>query len=229
MAIIGGGYTGLSAARVLARDGADVTVLEQHTIGWGASSRNGGFVLPGYKPDIEVLARRLGLAEARRLFELSVEAVGALEAVIAEESIECDYARCGTVVLAAKPGHMAGLELSRRFLRGELAHETTLLSATELGAELGSRRYHGGLLDPLAGSVQPARLVDGLARAAERAGARLVERAEVRGAARSAGEWTLTLAGGAPSARDPCWSPPTATPAPRCRRSGGGSCRWGAT
>ena len=138
MAIIGGGYTGLSAARVLARDGADVTVLEQHTIGWGASSRNGGFVLPGYKPDIEVLARRLGLDEARRLFELSVEAVEALEAVIAEESIDCDYARCGTVVLAAKPGHMAGLELSRRFLHRELAHETTLLSASELGAELGS-------------------------------------------------------------------------------------------
>ena len=86
VAIIGGGYTGLSAARVLARGGADVAVLERHTIGWGASSRNGGFVLPGYKPDIEVLARRLGIAEARRLFGLSVEAVEALEAVIADEA-----------------------------------------------------------------------------------------------------------------------------------------------
>ena len=90
MAIIGGGYTGLSAARVLARAGADVTVLERHTIGWGASSRNGGFVLPGYKPDIEVLARRLGVAEARRLFGLSVEAVEGLETTVAEEGIECD-------------------------------------------------------------------------------------------------------------------------------------------
>jgi glycine/D-amino acid oxidase-like deaminating enzyme len=50
VAIIGGGYTGLSAARALARRGADATVLEQHTIGWGASGRNGGQVLPGYKP-----------------------------------------------------------------------------------------------------------------------------------------------------------------------------------
>ena len=75
MAIVGGGYTGLAAARALARRGADVTVLERHTIGWGASSRNGGFVLPGFKPEIEALARQRGVAEARRLFELSLEAV----------------------------------------------------------------------------------------------------------------------------------------------------------
>ena len=196
VAIIGGGYTGLSAARVLARGGADVTVLEQHTLGWGASSRNGGFVLPGYKPDIEHLARRHGIAEARRLFELSVEAVESLEAVIADEAIACDYARCGTVVLAAKPGHMAGLERSRRFLHQELAHQTTLLSASDLAAEIGSSRYHGGLLDPLAGVVQPARLVDGLARAAARAGARLVEQVEVRRMRRTAGDWTLDLRAG---------------------------------
>src|SRR6266545_3249207 len=63
VAIVGGGYTGLAAARALARRGADVTVLERHVIGWGASSRNGGFVLPGFKPDVEVLARKLGIAE----------------------------------------------------------------------------------------------------------------------------------------------------------------------
>ena len=202
MAIIGGGYTGLSAARVLARGGADVAVLERHTIGWGASSRNGGFVLPGYKPDIEVLARRLGIAEARRLFGLSVEAVEALEAVIADEAIDCDYARCGTVVLAARPGHLAGLERSRRFLHRELGHETRLLSAPELAAEIGSARYHGGLLDPFAGSIQPARLVDGLARAAERAGARLVERVEVQRAQRTGGGWTLTSPAGTIEARE---------------------------
>ncbi len=171
-------------------------MLERHTIGWGASSRNGGFVLPGYKPDIEDLARRLGVPEARRLFALSVEAVEGLEALIAEEGIACDYARCGTVVLAAKPGHMAGLERSRRFLQRELGHETTLLSAAELRSEIASTRYHGGLLDPLAGAVQPARLVDGLARAAERAGARLVEQADVRRAARDAGDWVLTTSAG---------------------------------
>jgi glycine/D-amino acid oxidase-like deaminating enzyme len=202
VAIIGGGYTGLAAARVLARHGADVTVLERHTLGWGASSRNGGFVLPGFKPDVELLARQLGVAEARRLFQSSVQAVCGLEALIAEESIDCGYARCGTVVLAAKAGHLAGLERSRRFLREELGHETTVLGASELRAELGSARYHGGLLDPFAGSVQPALLVRGLAHAAERAGARLVEGAEVRNVERRGGEHLVTTATGAIRARE---------------------------
>ena len=202
MAIIGGGYTGLAAARVLARSGADVTVLERHTIGWGASSRNGGFVLPGYKPDIEALARRLGIAEARRLFALSLDAVGSLEALIAEEAIECEYLRCGTIVLAAKAGHLTALERSERFLRRELGHETSVLSRSDLGSELGSTRYHGGLLDPFAGAVQPARLVEGLAQAAARAGARLVERAEVRQVSRASGEWTVATGVGALRAKE---------------------------
>ena len=180
VAIIGGGYTGLAAARELARRGTDVTVLEQRTIGWGASSRNGGFVLPGFKPDIERLAVTLGSAEARRLFGLSLQAVAALETLIAQERIECEYARCGTVVLAARPSHLAALERTRRWLRLELGYETAMLGRSELGAEIGSARYHGGLLDPFAGSLQPAALVRGLARSAAQGGARLVEGTLVR-------------------------------------------------
>jgi glycine/D-amino acid oxidase-like deaminating enzyme len=202
VAIIGGGYTGLSAARSLARRGADVTVLERHTIGWGASSRNGGFVLPGFKPEIETLARHLGVTEARRLFELSLQAVCALEALIADEGIACGYSRCGTLVLAARRGHVAALEASHRFLRSELAHETVVLGPSDLRGEIASTRYHGGLLDPFAGSVQPAALVNGLATAAERAGARLLEQAAVQGMTRSGAGFTLTTDRGVLLARD---------------------------
>jgi glycine/D-amino acid oxidase-like deaminating enzyme len=196
VAIVGGGYTGLAAARALARRGVDVTVLERHVIGWGASSRNGGFVLPGFKPDVEVLARKLGIAEARRLFELSKQAVEGLEALVADEAIDCDYARCGTIILAAKAGHLVGLERSRQFLRDHLGHETTLLTRADLRHEIGSTRYHGGLLDPLAGAVQPACLVQGLARAAAGAGARLVEGVEVRGLERRREGWTVAMSAG---------------------------------
>jgi glycine/D-amino acid oxidase-like deaminating enzyme len=202
VAIVGGGYTALAAARVLARRGADVTVLERHTIGWGASGRNGGFVLPGFKPDVEALARALGVTEARRLFELSLQAVCALESVIADERIDCGYARCGTVVLAARPGHLRALERSRRFLRTELAHETVVLGPADLDAEIGSSRYHGGLLDPFAGSVQPAALVRGLATSAEGAGARLVEVARVGRIARGGGGLTVATDRGTVIARD---------------------------
>ena len=88
VAIIGGGYTGLAAARALARRGADATVLEQHTLGWGASGRNGGFVLPGYKPEMEELAQRLGAARAARMFQLSLEAIRHLSSLISEEAFE---------------------------------------------------------------------------------------------------------------------------------------------
>jgi glycine/D-amino acid oxidase-like deaminating enzyme len=99
--IIGGGYTGLSAARTLARGGVDVTVLESHTIGWGASGRNGGFVLPGYKPEMEELDRRLGSPRAGSMFRVTLDAIRCLQTIIAEEGIECDFARCGAVTLAA--------------------------------------------------------------------------------------------------------------------------------
>jgi glycine/D-amino acid oxidase-like deaminating enzyme len=175
VAVVGGGYTGLAAARALARRGASVVVLERHTIGWGASGRNGGFVLPGYKPDIDALARRLGVDEARRLFRLSLEAVDSLERLIRDEGIACDYARCGTITLAARPRHLRALEESARLLRQSAGYETTLLGPGDLAAELGSARYHGGLLDPAAGSLHPGRYVRGLAVAAVRAGATILE------------------------------------------------------
>src|SRR5580765_5106076 len=99
VAIIGGGYTGLAAARALARRGADATVLEQHTIGWGASGRNGGQVLPGYKPEMEALAHRLGPERAGRMFQLSLDAISYVSSLIEEEAIACDFVRCGSVTL----------------------------------------------------------------------------------------------------------------------------------
>jgi glycine/D-amino acid oxidase-like deaminating enzyme len=196
VAIVGGGYTGLAAAQALARRGAAVTVLEQHSVGWGASGRNGGFVLPGYKPDVEALARRLGLEEARRLFALSREAVACLEGLIEAEGIACDYVRCGAVTLAAKPGHLRTLAESARFLRESLGYETAVLGPSELKTEIDSPRYHGGLVDPGAGSVHPGRYVRGLAEAAARAGAVIVEDVEVRSVRRDgSGVMVETLRG----------------------------------
>jgi glycine/D-amino acid oxidase-like deaminating enzyme len=179
VAIIGGGYTGLAAARELARRGVDVTVLERHHLGWGASGRNGGFVLPGYKLEMEELARMVGAERARGMFQLTLEAMQLLERLISEEGINCDFSRCGALTLAAKPGHLTGLAQSGRFLRDELRYETELLGREDLGREIGSTRYHGALLDPGGCSLQPAKYVRGLGLAAARAGARLLENTEV--------------------------------------------------
>jgi glycine/D-amino acid oxidase-like deaminating enzyme len=179
VAIIGGGYTGLAAARVLARRGADVTVLERHTMGWGASGRNGGFVLPGFKPEMEELDRRLGSQRAAGMFRLTLDAIRFLENLITEEGIDCDFVHCGAVTLAAKPGHLPALKESGRFLRERLSYQTDLLGPDEVKKEIGSTRYFGGLVDPAGCALQPAKYVRGLALAAERAGARLKEECEV--------------------------------------------------
>ena len=155
VAIVGGGYTGVAAARALGRHGANVTVLERETVGWGASTRNGGFVLPGFKLGAEELLVRFGPDRARALFQQARDSVLFLESVIAEEGIACDYARCGHLSAAAKPSHFRAMEHDRRVLAGEFGHQTEIISPAELHTELGSDRFHGGLLDPFAGSVHP--------------------------------------------------------------------------
>jgi glycine/D-amino acid oxidase-like deaminating enzyme len=177
--IIGAGYTGLSAARTLARLGLETTVLEQHTVGWGASSRNGGFILPGYKPEMEELERRLGPERAAGMFRLTLDAIEHVAALIRDERIDCDFVRCGAVTLAAKPGHVAALEASARFLHERLGYQTELLRRADIGREIDTGRYHGALVDSGACAVHPARYVRGMATSAARAGARIQENVRV--------------------------------------------------
>src|SRR5215211_1507060 len=79
VAIIGGGYTGLSAARTLAKNGVKAAVLEANTIGWGASSRNGGMVLTGLKLGMQTVMKRYGRETAQRLFQCSLDSIDTVE------------------------------------------------------------------------------------------------------------------------------------------------------
>src|SRR5580698_11096018 len=95
VAVIGAGFTGLSAARTLAKRGANVAVLEANTIGWGASSRNGGMVLTGMKLDVETLTARYGLEAAKRMYAASLASISFVEEVVREEQIDCNFSHCG--------------------------------------------------------------------------------------------------------------------------------------
>lgn len=99
-------------------------------------------------------------------------------------------------MLAARPGHMAALEQSNRFLRDRLGYETELIGREELGREIETRRYHGGLVDPGGRSLHPAKYVLGLAAAAQRSGARLMEGAEVTRVRQSRGGFEITTSQG---------------------------------
>ena len=177
--VVGGGITGLAAARALARRGISVAVLEAHTIGWGASSRNGGMALTGLKLGAGTLVSRYGIELARQLFKASVDSVDTVEDIVAAEQIDCHFERCGHLALASKPAHYAYYERSAELLAREFSHPSRLVPRGELRAEIGSEIYHGGMVDEASGSINPAQYVAGLARAAQAAGATQIGRAHV--------------------------------------------------
>jgi glycine/D-amino acid oxidase-like deaminating enzyme len=158
-----------------------VAVLEANTIGWGASSRNGGMVLTGLKLGMGSVMKKYGRDLARRLFQCSLEAIDTVEQIVEEENIDCGFARYGHLLAANKPKHYEALEEEAEFMEKEFSHKLSLLSRDRQHAEIGSDAYFGALLDEYSGGLNPAQYVAGLARAAERAGAALHARARVTG------------------------------------------------
>ncbi len=191
VAIIGGGYTGLSAARTLAKAGATAAVLEANTIGWGASSRNGGMVLTGLKLGMGTVQKRYGREIARRLFQTSLDSIDTVEQIVAEENIDCGFARTGHLLTANKPRHFAALEREAEFMEKEFSHTVRLVSKARQREEIGTDLYHGALVDEASGGLNPAQYVSGLACSAEKAGATLHARARVQRIERSAGRFLV--------------------------------------
>lgn len=179
VAVVGGGFTGLSAARTLAKSGASVAVLDAETMGWGASCRNGGMVLTGLKLGAETLIRKYGLERAQRLFALSLASIATVEQTIREEGIECSFSRCGHLEVAWKAGHFSGFEQAAEIMDKHFGHKVRVVPRAELAAEIGSDLYHGALADETSGGLNPGQYVMGLARAAAGAGAQMHERTAV--------------------------------------------------
>ncbi len=177
--VVGSGYTGLSAARVLALQGASVIVLEKETIGWGASSRNGGQVLTGLKLGPGKLIKTVGLECAQELYAASLASIEYLEKLIVAENIDCDYGQVGHIEAAWKPKHFDHFKQEQEILARDFNHPVTLVSRSEQPRELGSDYYHGLLIDERSGALQPAKYVRGLAIAAAGSGATLRENTPV--------------------------------------------------
>jgi glycine/D-amino acid oxidase-like deaminating enzyme len=186
VAVIGGGFTGLSAARALAKRGVQVAVLEAETAGWGASSRNGGMVLTGLKLPVPTLIRRYGKQAVERMYVASMESIDCVEQIICEERIDCNFSRCGHLEVAVKQTHFDLYEKSAALIKREFNHELRIISKSELRQEIGTDIYHGGLVDEKSAGLHPARYVAGLACAVQRAGAGLFEHTRVRSVEREA-------------------------------------------
>jgi glycine/D-amino acid oxidase-like deaminating enzyme len=185
VAVIGAGFTGLSAARTLAKNGVRVVGLESETIGWGASSRNGGMVLTGMKLSVEALTKRYGMDKTRRMYAASLASIDCVEQIVNEEEIDCDFSRCGHLEVACKQSHFDAYARSVELIAREFKHHLRVVPKNELRSEIGSDIYFGGIVDDVSAGVNPARYVAGLARAAQKAGACVYERARVESIART--------------------------------------------
>ncbi len=180
VAVVGGGYTGLVAARTLARGGASVAVLEQNQFGGGASAVNGGQAGGGLKLGPQQLIDAYGRELGQELWQASLDAVHCLEQLIQVEQIECDYAANGITALAYKPAHFERLARNADWIAGELGYRKKVVPREQIRAELGSDAYFGAVVDEGWGGLHPAKYLYGLARAAARAGATLCEECEVQ-------------------------------------------------
>lgn len=178
VAIVGGGFTGLSAALALAGRGASVAVLEAGGVAGQASGRNGGHCSNGVAHDYGGLVARFGGAKAREMYRDFDAAVDTVEAIVREEAIDCDFVRSGKLKLAAKPQHFGGLARTFEDLR-DIDTGMELVDRARLPAEIDSGVFHGGLLQKKSAQMHVGRFGIGLAEAAARRGARVYESATV--------------------------------------------------
>jgi gamma-glutamylputrescine oxidase len=174
--VVGGGYTGLSAALHLAEAGFSVALIDAQRVGWGASGRNGGQVGTGQRQDQVWLERALGKVRARALWDLAEGAKALVRDLIARHAIACDLAP-GIVYADHKPRYAAASRVYAETLARDYGYrELEWLDREAVAAMLGTRAYLSGTLDRGAAHLHPLRYALGLARAAAAAGARIFER-----------------------------------------------------
>lgn len=170
--VIGGGFTGLSAALHLAEAGQNVVLLEAETPGWGASGRNGGQVNPGLKANPDDTEAQFGPDMGKRMIALSGGAGALVFDLIRKHDIQCDASNCGWLRSATNPKTLAALQDAARQWRAR-GHDVDDVSAAQMTDLLGADAYVGGVIDRRGGNIHPLNFALGLARAAIKAGATL--------------------------------------------------------
>ncbi len=203
VAIVGSGYSGLSAALELGRAGSDVTVFEQNEIGWGASSRNGGMLSTEPKfASPTALERRFGSEQAERILEDGRATFANLQEVVEREGIACYLQQNGRFVGAHSSGAFKVLENKARELEEEGKDGFELLPRNRLHEATESTYYVGGLRDQEGGCLHPALYHKGVLDACVRHGVRLCSRTRVEGIARDGDGFTVATTRGTVRARE---------------------------
>lgn len=193
--VVGGGYAGLCAARRLAERGHACIVLEADEIGFGASGRNGGQVIPGLKYDPDELARRFGDKRGERLARFAGEAATNTFAQIQRLGLACDAQQCGWLQPAIDQQTLDVVANRARMWRTFSGVETRVLSCAEIRTLTGTDFYQGGWIDPRGGQLQPLSYSRELARIAISLGVMIFTHSPVTNLRREGQKWMLTSRG----------------------------------
>ena len=162
--VVGAGFTGLAAAHHLYTSGVECVVIEANDIGWGASGRTGGNLVPQYKKGFAELARTFGTSQALRLHAMMREGFESIEEIISVYSLDCGFVRSGFISAAHTANALAKLQDDVRWLNREAGDTAPrMLDGNEVRDELGTNVYRGGYLDPRGGRIHPLDFVSGLA------------------------------------------------------------------
>jgi glycine/D-amino acid oxidase-like deaminating enzyme len=201
VAIVGGGFLGLSSALHLAEAGVSVVLVEASRIGYGASGRNTGFVVPSLRSGLgrDALVAKLGPVGGR-LFDLAGRSADTVFALAERHGIACDAERSGWIAAAHTPAALERLRNQAAAWEGS-GKEVAILDAAALKARTGIVHYHGALFDPAGGQINPLAFARGLAAAAMAKGARIHAGSAATAFAPDGGGWTVTTERGRVKAR----------------------------
>jgi glycine/D-amino acid oxidase-like deaminating enzyme len=202
VAIVGAGYTGLSAAITLARAGRSVQVFDKQRPGEGASTRNGGITSGNLRPSPAELTKRLGAERARAILVEAKAAREDLYRFIVEESIDCDFALTGRFTGAAAPADYEALAREAETLNRDFGIEAYAVPRSDERSVLGTDFYHGGSVRMDIGGLHPAKLHAGMLRLAAAAGAAIHSETTVEGIRRGGDAYEVSTSRGVARARE---------------------------
>ena len=204
VAIVGGGYAGLSAALELAKQGIDAVVLEAAELGFGASTRNGGAVSGGVNVGKSFTGRVIDIdrARAERVLSDAGDAFGLVDRLIGEEQIDCFWEKAGRFVGAWTKAHFEAQSRRLGLLNAAAQSGAYMVPAERQREEIDSRYYHGGMVVERSGKLHPALYYKGLLEACRRRGVSVCAKATVARIARVGNGWQVDTSRGEVAAGD---------------------------
>ncbi len=185
--VIGGGFTGMSAALNLARQGIDVVLLDAGEVMSQASARNGGHCNTGVAQNFTALVASVGIEQASRYYRAYASAVSYVNDLVERERIDCDFRYCGKLKLASKAAHFPALQATWDLMRRTVDPDIMLIGPDEIRQEIDSDAFHGGLVQQYGGQMHMGKFGIGLAQTAARYGAKIYPHHAVTALTRIAG------------------------------------------